>query len=221
MSLRARMAISDLLFGGQIAGALLLCAVQFLRLIETTQGQLLSMYVCIEAYLCFNLMLALDAHRVRSGRVIRQALWTYVIWLVLIAFDIAAFVINGSYQWNENDTRTAIFVTLGVVLICVATNSRNIGLEDPMIKSLLAMLFKALPQFAVAVEIEQEGGHGVPGLAIIVGNLTILIRIGQILFAACETGWNRNLAWLCASETVNEVSWAVVSIVWLIWHLTP
>ena len=207
--------VADLLFGVQIIGAFVLCVSQFFRLLETTKGQLLSMFLVMEAYLCLHLMLAVGAHRAQPSRVTRQTLWTYMMWLVLIGSNIAAIFLNGSYQWSQNDTRTTTLALLGTVLLLVVMKFRGIKLQNPMLKSFLAMLFKAVPQFIMAFEVAQKGGAGVPVAAVIAGNITILVRIGQIWFAICEAGWDRNRIWLCVSETMNEVSWATVSVVWL------
>jgi hypothetical protein len=206
--------IADLLFGVQIIGAFVLCGSQFFRLLETTQGQLLSMFLVMEAYLCLHLMLAVGAHRAQPSRVTRQTLWTYVMWLALIGSNIVAIFLNGSYEWSQNDTRTAALALLGTVLVFAVMKLRHIRLQDPMLKSFLAMLFKALPQFIMAFEVALKGGAGVPAAAVIAGNITILVRIGQIWFAIREAGWDRNRVWLCISETMNEVSWATVSVVW-------
>lgn len=206
--------IADLLFGVQIISGFVLCGIQFFRLLETTKGQLLSMFLVMEAYLCLHLMLAVGAHHAQPSRVTRQTLWTYVMWLALIDFNIVAIFLNGSYEWSQNDTRTVTLALLGTVLVFAAMKLRGVGLQDPMLKSCLAMLFKALPQFIMAFEVAQKGGAGVPAAVVIAGNITILIRIGQIWFSIREAGWDRNRVWLCVSETVNEVSWATVSIIW-------
>lgn len=213
MSLKRKL-IADFLFLVQIICAFILCGSQFFRFLETTKGQLLSMFLIMEAYLCLHLMLAVDAHRAQPSRVTRQTLWTYAIWLTLIGSNIAA-IFNGSYQWNQNDTRTATLALLGTALVFAVMKLRGIGLQEPILKSFLAMLYKALPQFIMAFEVAQKGGAGVPAAAVITGNITILIRIGQIWFAIREAGWDRNRVWLCVSETMNEVSWATVSVVWL------
>lgn len=206
--------IADLLFGVQIIGAFVLAGSQFFRLLETTKGQLLSMFIGIEAFLCLNFMLAASAYREQPGRVIRQALWTYATWFALMGSNIAAIFFNGNYRWSQNDTRTTMFLLLGTMLVFAVMKIRGVGFQDPMPRSLLAMSCKALPQFLMALEIAQRGASGVPAAAIVAGNITIFVRLGQLGFAIREAGLNRNLVWLCASEVVNEVSWATVSISW-------
>lgn len=213
--------VADLLFGVQIIGAFVLAGSQFFRLLETTKGQLLSMFLGMEAFAFINILLAISAHREQPSRAVRQALWTYALWFALMGSNIVAVFINGGYEWSQNDTRTFTLLFLGAAAVFALMKVKDIGLQDPMPRSLFAMVCKAIPQFLMALEIAKMGGGGVPAAAIVAGNITILVRIGQIVFAICETrlstsGWNRNLVWLCANEIVNEISWATVSVVWLI-----
>lgn len=208
--------IADLLFGVQIIGAFVLAGSQFFRLIETTKGQLLSMFLGMEAFAFINILLAISAHREQPSRAVRQALWTYELWFVLMGSNIVAIFINGGYEWSRNDTRTFTLLLLGAVAVFAVMKIRDVGFRDPMPRSLFAMACKVLPQFIMALEIAQNGGAGVPAAAIVAGNINILVRIGQLGFAIREAGPNRNLVWLCANEIMNEVSWATVSVVWLL-----
>lgn len=217
--LRRKLPIADLLFGVQMVGGFVVCSTQFFRLIETTKGQLLSMFLIMEGYLCLNLMLASAAHRAGPSRVTKQTLVTYQIWLLLIGSNIAAIFLNGDYRWSHNDTLTVAYVIIGILIVFLVMSLRKVGLQDPMFRGLLSMVMKALPQFLMIPEIMEQGGAGLPGAAVMVGNLTILIRVGQIGFAIRESGRDRNRLWLCASEVVNEVSWATLSVVWLVWWL--
>ncbi len=212
--------ITDVLFGIQITGAFVLCGSQFVRFLETTQEQLLSMFLTMEVYLALHLMLAVGAHRAQPSRVTHQTVWVFIVWLTLIGSNILAIFINGRYVWSENDTNTMRLAMAGTVLVYAIVRIRKVNLTDPMPKAWLAMLFKAGPQFVMAFEVELKGGAGVPLAAVIAGNITILIRMGQVAFAMYEAGWERNRIWLFASETMNELSWATVSVVWAFWYFT-
>ncbi|MEK9158933.1 MAG: hypothetical protein AAB673_02940 [Patescibacteria group bacterium] len=207
--------LADVLFGVQIIGALVLSGSQFFRLLETTQGQLLSMFLIMEGFLCLNLMLAIGSHRAQPSRITKQTVWTYIMWLVLIGSNILAIFLNGHYQWSPNDTRTSLLAIGGAVVVFTVTKIQGVGLKDPMSKSLLAMIFKAMPQFVMTFEIAQKGGAGVPAAALIAGHITVLTRIGQIWLAIREAGWDRNRVWLGASEAANEISWIAVTAAWI------
>lgn len=194
----------------------MLCGSQFFRLLDTTAGQLLSMFLIMEAYLCLHLMLAVNAHHAKPSRVTRQTLATFVMWLVLIGSNIVAIFLNGSYRWSQNDTRVISIALVGTTLIVVAAKIRHVGFTDPMLKGFLAILFKTVPQFIMAFEVAQKGGAGLPVAAVIAANITVLTRIGQISFSIREAGWDRNRLWLGVSETMNWISWATVSVVWVV-----
>ncbi len=208
--------ISDSLFWVQIIAAIVLCGSQFFCFLETTKGQLLAMFLVMEGYFFLNLLLSVSAHTERPSRATGQLMGTYILWLALIGSNIAAIFINGSYEWNQNDTSIAVLAIVGTVALVVVAKLKGLGLQDPMLKSLLGILFKTVPQLIMAYEITQRGGAGIPAAAIVAGHVTSLIRIGQVLFALFESGRDRNRIWLCVSETGNEVSWMVVTIVWLV-----
>lgn len=217
MSSKAKLKFTaDLLFGVQIIGAFFLGGSQFLRLLEATAGQLLSRLCLQEAFLGFHLWLAAGAYRAFPSRITRQTVWAYAVWLVFIGSNIVAVFLNGGYRWSQNDTRTTTLVLLSSILTLTAIKLRGATLQDPVVKSFVAILFKALPQFIMAIEIAQSGAAGVPAIAVIAGHITILGRIGQIWLAIREAGWDRNRMWLCVSESVNEISWIAASIVWFI-----
>jgi hypothetical protein len=96
---------------------------------------------------------------------------------------------------------------------------KGLGLKDAVIKGLLAIIFKALPQFMMALKIASEGGSGIPMMTIIVGNIGVTIRIGQLLVAIKKMGWDKNLTWIFLAEVANETSWSIVTIVWFYWFL--
>lgn len=210
--------VADLLFAMQMIGAFVLCGTQFFRLLQTTQGQSLSMMVVMELYLIIHLMLAAAAHRAQPSRATRQTMWTFVMWSVLIATNIAAFAINGEYQWDANDTKTAFLAIGGTGVVWLVAAITRTPMSDPTVKSFLAMLFKSVPQLLMALKISQQGGAGLPVAALIAGHVTILIRIVQIAMTIREAGWDRNRVWLCTSEVANELSWVTVSAAWLTWH---
>lgn len=201
----------------QITGALLLCGSMFFRLLKNTEGQLLGSTSLILLFCSMQLLLAFRAHRACPDENTKLLLWTYVMWFFLILSNVIAYFINGNYIWKENDTGVlAIALSCAIVVLRLAF-ALNKKFKDPMVKGLLAILFKAVPQFMMARQIIMEGGAGIPAVAIIAGHITILTRIRQIQFASQKSGEERNRYWLYISEGANELSWVAVSTVWLIW----
>ena len=205
MSAKKKM-IADLLFGVQIAGAFVLCGSQFFRMLRTVEGVSLSMFFIIEAYLCLQLLLGIAAHRAQPSRVTAQTLAGYFTWIVLLLTNVFAVFWNGSYRWSANDTWTTALTAGGSALVLGYSRLNGLALQDPAIKGLLSSACRVLPQLFLAAKVAQEGGAGLPGLAVVVGNLTILVRIAQVSLAIREAGWERNRRWLLISESANEAS---------------
>lgn len=219
MSSRKRL-IADLLFWIQVIGIAIACGSQFFRLLETVEGISLSMFLLNEAYFLMSLLLAMATHKAQASRITWQTTFVYVAGPVFIGTLIAAIIINGSYRWGFSDNITILLTVVGIAAIALYGKSQSLSLQDPMLKSFLAMLFRSLPQLFFAWKIYQEGGAGTPGVTILVGNIIVLIRIGQLGLSVKEAGWDRNRKWLLVSEISNEISWATASIIWLIWVLT-
>jgi hypothetical protein len=211
--------IADLLFWSQILLAFVFSIPQFLRLLKNTQGQSLSMQIVMLGFLVLVLSLSFGAHRNQPSRITRQTIGIYAMWTVFISANVAAIFWNGEYQWSSNDSITSLLAVAGASVTFSVCWIKSIGLNDPMPKGILATAFKAVPQFMMALKVASEGGAGVPMITIIVGNITVLIRIAQICFSIREAGWDRNRTWILATETVNELTWLIVSIAWTIWFL--
>ena len=206
---------ADLLFGVQIIGATIFCGAYAWRSLSDITGSSIAQFSLVAAFLIFQLVLSLGAHSASPSRSTRQALATYLIWLVLISVMILAAGTNPTYRWNEKDDATlitAIALTGIVILITVVKRKK---FADPMIKAYFAIAYKSVPQVMLAWKFMAEGATGTPGLSVIVGHATIIIRLGQIYFMVREAGWDRNRLWLAISESLNELSWVVATIAWL------
>lgn len=214
-SANKRKMIGDLLFGIQIIGALVFCSAQFLRSLADVKGASIAQFGLVATYLVFHLSLGIGAHRVKASRLTRQAIATYCVWFVMIIAIMIAVWINGTYRWSIQDTTTISIAVALTVTIFVISSICNTTIADPMIKAWLAIAYKSAPQVLLAWKILAEGGSGIPGLSVIAGHVTIIIRLGQIYFMVKEAGWDRNRKWLAISETTNELSWIITSIAWL------
>lgn len=214
MSSRKKM-IADSLFGVQIIGAVLFCGAYALRSLSDVRGTSVAQVGLIATYLLFHLCLGLGAHRASPSRLTRQAIATYVIWFVLILTIIGAVITNPAYRWNQKDT-TTLMTALGLTMaVLIVSHARHLTIKDPMVKAYFAIAYKSVPQVLLAWKFLAEGASGTPGLSVVVGHITILIRLGQIYFMVREAGWDRNRIWLAISETANELSWVIATIAWI------
>lgn len=207
--------IADLLFWVQIIGAVIFCGAYALRLIQDVTGFSLAQFGLATTYLVFHLALGIGAHRASPSRVTRQAIATYVIWFVLGTCVMVAAGTNLEYQWNAKDTTTLITAMILTVAVLLMSAACRLSLSDPMVKASFAIAYKSVPQVLLAWKFLAEGASGTPGLSVVVGHATILIRLGQIYFMVREAGWDRNRIWLAISETANELSWVVATTAWL------
>jgi len=206
--------IADLLFWVQIIGAFVFCGAYFFRSLHDVTGSSLVQFSLVATYLLFHLALGVGAHRASPSRVTRQAIFTYALWFVLVSAIIVAAGTNPAYQWNGKETTQLLTAGVLTVIVLVAVAIQRRKLSDPMVKGLFAIAYKSVPQVLLAWKFLAEGTSGTPGLSVVVGHLTILIRLGQIYFMVREAGWDRNRVWLAVSETTNELSWIVASAVW-------
>lgn len=212
---RKKQMISDSLFWVQIIGAVVFCGAYILRSLQDVTGSSVVQFGLVAMFVAFNLALGIGAHRAEPSRLTRQAIATYVVWLMLVIILIGAVVTNSAYQWNEKDTATLVTAIVLTVAVMVVGNSWEKPLADPMMKGLFAIAYKAVPQVLLAWKFLAEGASGTPALSVWAGHFTILIRLGQIYFMVKEAGWDRNRFWLAVNETTNEVSWIIATVVWL------
>lgn len=208
--------IADLLFVVQIIGAALFCGAQFFRSLVDVRGVSIAQFGSVATYLLFHLSLGIGAHRVKPSRLTRQAIATYCTWFVLIIAVIGAVLVNGTYHWSVQDTTTVVIAVGLTSLVVVIGWLNKLTVADPMMKALLAIAYKSVPQVLLAWKILAEGGSGIPALTVAVGHFTIIVRLAQIYLMVKEAGLDRNRKWLAISETANELSWVVATIVWLL-----
>ena len=208
--------ISDALFWVQIVSAVVFCGAYTLRSLRDVTGSSAAQVGLVAMFLVFNLALGIGAHRAKPSRGTRQLITTYAVWLVLVIILIGVVVTNSDYRWNEKDTTTLVTAMALTIAILVIGGIKNLSPGDPMMKGYLAIAYKSVPQILLAWKFLTEGASGTPAISVWVGHATILVRLGQVYFTVKEDGWDRNRLWLAISETANEVSWIVVTIVWLI-----
>lgn len=207
--------IADLLFGVQIVGALVFCGSYFVRSLHDVTGSSVVQFCFVVAFLFFCLTLSIGAYRAKPDRPTKQGIVTYIVWLIMLIAVIAATMGNEGYKWNNKEVAILVWglVLAGIVIIIGITLKTKV--TDPMMRGLLAITFKSIPQILLAWKFIEEGASGTPAVAIIVGHVTILIRLSQIYFMVRESGWDKNRKWLAVSEVSNEASWIITSVVWV------
>lgn len=185
-------------------------------MLTTTEGVSFTWLAFWAVFLVINLSLAWRAHRALPSRVTRQTLAVYWTWSVLIALNLFVFIVRGKLLWTGIDTVTSAIALAGIMVTLAAGARHGLGIGDGLVRGWLAVFFKAVPQLALAWSVLVHGGGGVSAVVIIGGHLTICTRLGQILLALREAGWDRNRRGAAISEFANEGSWIVATVAWLI-----
>jgi len=212
----AKQLTADLLFVLQIVLALISGGSQFLRLLTTSQGVNVSWLASWLTFLVINLELTLRAHRSRPSRVTLQTVITYGAWTTVIAANLALLLWRGTEAWDGKDTLTAAMVGMGLLLTLLYARSRRLGFTDPLVNAGFGMCFIGLPQVTLAYKIFTVGGAGLAGGMLLAGHIGITTRLGQLLFAIREAGWDRNRLAAALSEVANEGTWLLVTAAWLV-----
>ncbi len=213
---RASRWTADLLFVVQIGFTFIWGGSQFLQLWHSLQGVNISWFVNWLAFLLLNLVLAVRAHANRASRVTWQTIMSYAAWTLVVVADLGVMLWRGTHVWDSTDTVTTLVVAAGLAATLLVAYRLNLGVVDPMVKGYLAISFKVVPQLALAYKISLMGGRGLSPVAVVVGHITILSRLGQLWFSIKEAGWDRNRRGSALSELANEASWLVATAAWLI-----
>ena len=211
--------LGDRLFELQLVFVFVFGINQFMQLLTSSEGVSMSWFVAWEVFLLLNLWLAGDAYAKAAPsdrRSERQVFIAYLAWSVMIALDLAVLLFRETWTWSERDTFTAIFVSIGIVATLWWGKFR---IRNAYVKGWLAVFFKTVPQVMLAWNIWLMGGGGIAGWAIVAGNVTILARIGQLTLSIRDTKKDKDAQKASLiSEGFNLASWALVTVVWLMWR---
>lgn len=208
--------IGDTLFVVQLLCAIGFGVFQGLRMLETTQGVSITWLVFWGIFLLINLSLSIRAHETLPSRITRQTVIVYAAWATMMAGDTAIYLWRDAVIWTTVDTWTTLIAVAGIALTLLIGRRHALGITDPLVRGYLAVFFKGVPQLTLAANIAFVGGAGVSMFAILTGHFTIGTRLGQIFMSLREAGFDRNRKGSLISEIANELSWIVVTVVWII-----
>lgn len=212
---------ADFLFVAQILLAAFFCGSQFVHMLQNGVGvgASITMFVFVEVFILINLVLAIGAHKAQSSRITLQTLITYGVWTLLWSGNLALVaiaVLKDAHQFLKiNELVAMLAVVSGIVATHLWARKNDLPLTDPIVRGCNATVFKAVPQLFQAWKFAIYGGASWSGVAVVMGHITILIRIGQLYFSLREAGWDRNRKGSAISEIGNELSWIIATIFWL------
>jgi hypothetical protein len=127
---------------------------------------------------------------------------------------IGAVLVQGSYVWSRVDTITTEIASAGIAITIIWAMFTKKSFNDAAVRAWVNISLKSLPQFLLTAKMWMEGSAGITATAIILGNVSILMRLIPLSISMKTEGMNRDKTWLFVSDAVNLVSWSTVTIVW-------
>ncbi|MDP6574932.1 MAG: hypothetical protein QF755_00350 [Candidatus Peribacteraceae bacterium] len=207
--------IADGLFVIQFVCIAVFGYAQFCRMLRTTQGVSITWYLTFGGFLLLNLLLMFRANQVKSSRTTRQAIVSYAFLTIVVIVHVTTILFKG-YVWDGNDTCTTFLSGLLITVIVIVARRCNLKITDAMVKGWIAVSLRTAPQFIMAYKIWTVGGDGIAGAILITGHVTVLSRLGQVLYSLKEASWDRNRIATAMSEIANELSWTLVTVAWFV-----
>jgi hypothetical protein len=192
------------------------CTAQSLQMLKSTAGVSLGFFICHGIFALLNLSLSVAAYTTAidvERKIKRQSIFIYAIWTTVLLIHVRIAVMKMDDLWKTVDTVSTIIVAIGVGIVILYAKMKRISLIDPYVKAGYAVLFKSVPQVALAVMIYQYGKGGLSGIWIFFGHITILTRIVHLWISNREK-WDRNTKGSFVSEVWNEISWLVATAAW-------
>ncbi len=205
---------TDVMFVVGLSMAFLWCGAQAIRAFTTMQGVSLAQYIAFTAGFTIQLILALEARRKTKGRIISQQIYQFAAWSICSFLLIGAVLIQRSYVWSRVDTITTEIALAGIVMTIIWAMFTRKPFSDAAVRAWINISLKSLPQFLLMAKMWMEGSAGITATAIILGNVSILMRLIPLAISMKTEGMNRDKTWLFVSDAVNLASWSTVTIVW-------
>jgi hypothetical protein len=205
-----------ILFWLQVILAVIFTVSQLVHMFDSTEGLSIMFFFCQVSFASINLGLSIGALKSPLGdlKVKKQAVLIYGMWTV---FSLSHFItsILLRAKWNTEDTRLTLIILISSALILLFAKLRNIEIINPWIRCALAMCFKTVPQFAVAIIIFRHGAEGWSPIFVAIGHLTICIRITQLALVL-RKGINEHTLASLVTEIGSEISWITATVVYMI-----
>ncbi len=206
----------DSFFLFQIILAIIFGTSQFVHMLHTsTNGLSTSMFLCTFIFVSINLHLAFASHHANPNRITSQTVIIYVVGVAIYASLTTLMFLKSDDMWGVSDTVTFLIAFVLILISVIYTKVKKVELFDPIMKGFYGVILRVIPQIALALKIAQYGGAGLSAVMVIIFHILTISRIFQISMNIKEVGWDRNRIGLLIAETGNELSWTLVTVVWL------
>lgn len=210
-----RRVLPDVLFWLQIGLASVFGGSQLLRLLESTVGVSVSWLLVAVIFAICNLILALRAHARQPLRVTNQTVIIYVVWVLWLGADLITLLAR-SPHWSAVDWWTIGISGTGSALVLLWARLRQPPPHSSIVIAAIAVFARAVPHSTLAWNIARYGGSGLSGPAVIIGNITISLRLFQLAVSGRKSGWDVHKIGSFVSEAAGELTWLMATIVWIV-----
>lgn len=215
--------ISDACFLIQVACTLVFGFYEVKKMLSEAEGISITWFALTEAFVLLNAILTWNAYRAKPDRVSKQAMVSYLTWIVVLTGGLLLMVITNTGTWYLSDTIVTVVACVGVAVTVFFAYAKSIGVADAWVKCWLAIWCKTAPQCIIALAIFAGNGSGFTVAAIFAGHVTIGTRIVQLICSLMEAQHLqydsqaqkevkfRNIAAALVSELTNEASWTLIT----------
>jgi len=193
--------------------------VQFWKLRHGTEGLSLSFFTIITLYNVLVFLLTLQSFHNQKDSVTKYLILQSS-FSIIISLSYVSILYFSTYKWNRNDSHTMGAALIEIITVIIFANVKKINLyKDPKIKSILAILFKPVPQLLWAWHIFYHGAKNLSGFATITGNIMIGIQLYFCTTSLRTNPNDKNRIWQTVAMLANFISWSFISLSWLKWQI--
>lgn len=207
---------TDLFFAFQIVMAWFFALPQISRMFESVEGVTINWLLCGQIFMILNLYLAYRVYQKNKRKETLQTFLIYLNWVILITPVVIITFLK--CHWTNEDTLIFTMVMILAALVVTIGIIQGKGISDPTVKGLLIGLFRIVPHLYLSYCIIQAGSsEGIAATSVWVANVTANARIITLILTGRKIKWEKSIIASLLSEVGCEISWVIVTIVWVIY----
>jgi hypothetical protein len=207
---------ADIIFIVQLLLAFTLGGSQFIKMLTSTQGVSASMFLFTDIFFALLFWMAIIAQKKIPGRMAKETIIVYAMSVLVYTVLLVETYVKAPVFWESSDWLTTGLVGAGIAGIIAIKTIKHWDLNEPYLKTGLAMAFKAIPQLLLAYKVLQVGGGGISGLWILSFHGFTISRLVPLVLLNRVSSWDRTRKSMLLSEIANEGSWLAVTLAWLL-----
>jgi hypothetical protein len=197
---------------------------QLMKLLESDSGMSLTWVLLWLAFLVMNLLLSIQAYRSKRVTENLQLIIMYAALIGMCLSWLGVMFYRNTLTFNLYDLFNTLFAAISTMAVFMVArhlewyeNRPTLSeiTQHPWTRTALALLYKAVPQVTLTVQILAGESQAVSGAMILIGHVSIIMRFIQALLSMRKAGYNQNIVAILISEGGNELTWITFTVVWL------